>query len=104
MGSIPAKPEVKTGVLKPEVLSPGVLSPGVSKSLGLGWGRDGGKGGHSRVQSLPSFGSGKVRVDTYPTSPLATTAQQDMMSMGAGEDEVVEGIISRLPDLSYMLR
>ena len=102
MDSKTTKPEVKHEVLKPEIFSPGVLSPGISKSLGLGWGRDG--PGHARVQSLPSFGSGKVRVDTHPTSPLATTAPQNLMSMGAGEDEVVEGIISRLPDLSYMLR
>lgn len=92
------KPEVKTEVLKPEI-----LSPGISKSLGLGWGRDGGKGGHARVQSLPSFGSREARAEGHPMSPLATTMEQDM-PMEAGEGEVVEGILSRLPDLSYMLR
>ena len=99
-----AKPEVKTEALKPEILSPGILNPEISKSLGLGWGRDGGKGGHARVQSLPSFGSRQARAEAHPGSPLAAAAQQDNMPMEAGEGEVVEGILSRLPDLSYMLR
>lgn len=89
--------------IKPEVPRPEILSPGIHKALGLG-GREGaGKGGHARVQSLPSLGRGNALMETYPTSPLATMAGQDMQ-MEAGEGEAVEGILSRLPDLSYMLR